>query len=538
MAAFYLKTEETAVGPFSGVELREAALAGILRPDTEIAGSANGPWIQASNTGLFSEKNIPLPHPSDTELANFQVRGGIGGISDMQGPFKLRELIGFATRGLMPNDTIIRSDQSPEWFPVHRINILSACLGGLLVLIDAKGNVVRRTTASAKNKVGSTPVSLAATRTPTRRRAVDTSSDDTGADEAYEDEAFPEAIKHDSAETNTLVATRGSLEEDESTLEAGETDAMRWWQRELSISGVVSSLRGGGALLRGGRWIIAAACSIVLLVGIATAFSKYRGATIVHADVVGDWIADDSTFGVGFHPDGTCVVFDTRSDSWTGHYEWKTWVNRSGGYSGIEPFTSHVVKPAQDHVVSPIDSTDGYIHLRGHSRTPTQIGKIEMRDCFARRPGEQLQIGYLATIVGDSNGKTMYAGWMTLNPSPAIVGEPMLDLAAMEFEPPPEVGFSNVKAPHVSVVVSELTTAYERADPAPNLGSVCYSVKVDAAYLLKNYGVPDEARPLSKIEIKAMVVSKDFVDAQMVRYGHLKLVLSPDGSLLYATIVH
>jgi hypothetical protein len=103
MTEFFIKTDAGVLGPFSGVELRELALAGILRPDSNLSATAHGPWQLAGSAGLFSEKKTPLPHPSDVQLTRYQVRGMAGAI---QGPFKLRELIGFAARGMLPAETI------------------------------------------------------------------------------------------------------------------------------------------------------------------------------------------------------------------------------------------------------------------------------------------------------------------------------------------------------------------------------------------------------------------------------------------------
>ena len=523
MTAFFIKTEEKAVGPFSGIELREAAMAGILRPDTRLGGSASGPWVVATDTGLFSEKKMPLPHPPGTPISSFQVRGGIGG---MKGPFKLRELIGFATRGLMPAESMIRSDQSPEWISVGRINILSACLDGHLVLIDADGKVVRRATQSAKKQTGLAPASLAATRAPSKR------VQDKDLDDAQEDDVFPESTEPENSDgKNVLVATRRTATDDEEEEEEQDISDTKpkWWKRGVSFSGLISVITGGS------RWrVIASVCSIALVIGMAAAFSKYRNLGLQQEKVIGDWIANDSSYGVSFKSDGTCVVFDTRSDSWTGDYDWIERIKSDESLGGMEPFTAEVTEPVEDHAVRPIEATDGYMRLRGRSDLPTQIGKVETPDCFLRKFGDQLRIGYLSTVVGNANGKTMYGAWMTLNPSPLIGVDPMVDLASMEMEPPPQAGFSTVKAPHISEVVSELSEAKSAAE---NLGSLCYSQTVNAKYLLENYGIPDEARALFRFELATMPEGQDYTGSQMVRYGSLKLILAPDGTLQYATIM-
>ncbi|MCG8652869.1 MAG: hypothetical protein MI861_23720, partial [Pirellulales bacterium] len=130
MTDFYLKIDDRVLGPFSGVEVREAALAGVVSPRMGISNSPQGPWTLASLTGLFSESNIPLPHPEGTHVPQFRLTG----VSEaLQGPFKLRELIGFAVRRMLPPDALLQSDSHSHWVPVTRINVLSACLQGDLI---------------------------------------------------------------------------------------------------------------------------------------------------------------------------------------------------------------------------------------------------------------------------------------------------------------------------------------------------------------------------------------------------------------------
>ena len=67
MAVFYYKKGSSVIGPVTGVDLREAAFAGAVLPETLISADQSGPWIMASRAaGFFDQKGNPLPHPAET----------------------------------------------------------------------------------------------------------------------------------------------------------------------------------------------------------------------------------------------------------------------------------------------------------------------------------------------------------------------------------------------------------------------------------------------------------------------------------------
>jgi len=67
MAVFYYKKGSSVIGPLTGVDLREAAFAGAVLPETLISADQSGPWIMASRAaGFFDQKGNPLPHPAET----------------------------------------------------------------------------------------------------------------------------------------------------------------------------------------------------------------------------------------------------------------------------------------------------------------------------------------------------------------------------------------------------------------------------------------------------------------------------------------
>ena len=68
MADFYYRIGDESIGPLTGIELREAAFAGRVVPDTFVATSEYGPWVPASRIkNLFDANGITLPHPPDAQ---------------------------------------------------------------------------------------------------------------------------------------------------------------------------------------------------------------------------------------------------------------------------------------------------------------------------------------------------------------------------------------------------------------------------------------------------------------------------------------
>ena len=69
MNQFYLKSgDEMVAGPFTGIEVREAALANLVFPDTGVAATADGPWTPAADVGLLSDEIEPQSHLGQTEV--------------------------------------------------------------------------------------------------------------------------------------------------------------------------------------------------------------------------------------------------------------------------------------------------------------------------------------------------------------------------------------------------------------------------------------------------------------------------------------
>lgn len=65
---FFYQIDSTIIGPVTGIELRDAALTGIVIPTTSVASNPDGEWVAANRIqGLFDEKGRPLPHPLETQ---------------------------------------------------------------------------------------------------------------------------------------------------------------------------------------------------------------------------------------------------------------------------------------------------------------------------------------------------------------------------------------------------------------------------------------------------------------------------------------
>ncbi len=540
MTAFFVKTEQSSAGPFTGVELREAALAGIVGPQCQIGGGPNGPWVKAEDAGLFSEKKLPLPHPPGTTVPQYQVRGMQGGLT---GPFKLRELIGFAARGMLPTDAMLKSDSSHEWISLDRIPVLVACLCGQLVVLGESGKVHLRTRSASTGQATTSSQAVEATLAPvqaTKSIDITTSSAhvrrDTAAPEPQLVIVGDEGLVIEEDEVDTVTETE--LDESDKSAESGESGASK--RRRLRLPEFRFDLP---ASLRP-RLIVNVLCLLIAFVGIGGAYSYWRHIAMSSHEILGDWIgggkAGIPVFGLSFREDGSCVIFNTQGECWSGDYAWATRSDDSAGFQDIDPFSAEVDKIDPADEIGPVQPTDGYIRLRGFVEDPPMIGRHRVGDCFLRRENETLRIGYLANVTWTQTAKTLDAGWIAVRPLQVNKGvDVMTDLESMEFEQPPVRGYSVEKSAHISAAITALKNSQETdaLDGDVDNGSTCYSIAVDAEYLLRTYGIPDEARPLYPFEIPQLSLGQSFEGSQIVRYGKLKLFVRSDGTLQYVSIM-
>ncbi len=531
MTAFFVQTDRCISGPFTGVELREAALAGIIGPDAVVGGSQQGPWFRATDIGLFSEKKTPLPHPPGTHIPHYQVRGMSNAF---QGPFKLRELIGFAARGMLPADALVQSDCSDNWVRARRYSVIAACLNGELVLTDGTGKLVLRSNVLAKN---SNPEdTLQGARAPIElAKTVDAS-------EVAKVPPPPPISQTHGVAVAQPEPQRIHAPELESTRPPSRL-AQMWSSRVVPIREALADLLGR---LAHPRLAIQLVCLVLVFAGVASAFSFWKQMSMRRDEAIGDWVCMPSdngelSFGISLRADGRCVIFNMRGASWSGDFDWVQRRDDSNGFQQIAPFSTVFDQLGPTHQAGPIKPTDGYIHLSGFVKEPPMIDGHPVRDLFLRREGDQLRLGYLTSVDWTEHTKSMQAGWMTAtklnNKRPDVGGK----LQTIEPElPVPTADFGGQKPMHISKAIDAVQEGVPSGSGAAQTfvyGTLTYSNKVNAAYLLKHFGLPDEARPLFPFEVPEMRNGPSFEGVQLVRYGDLKFFLSNDGQLRYLSLV-
>lgn len=479
MTDFYIKTERAVCGPFTGIELREAALARIVLPATQVGGSENGPWMRAGDIGLFSQKQTPLPHPAGTHVPEFRLTG----VNDsFDGPFKLRELIGFAVRGMLPEDALVQvingqpppstettSDQNP-WITVTRINVLAACLEGRLAAantaphpqrvdpshpVHSRWRGERRTEAPVESQIAqvavvqSSPVSESpnATNAPASR-AADIADEFAGPIEELEEDP--------------------SLEDYSEQL---RTDLRRGKPKK--------SIRICADVLVGGLFVLA-------IVGV-TYWVWPTG--MDRQEVIGDWIevaadGSDPTFGISFRADGSCVILDAGGGQcWTGDYRWIDHQKQKTGFKTLGDVSTSVANVEPEHRSGVATADDGYIHLTGSLfPAPPKLGDKELRDCFVRRSGRHLEIGYISSINWIRGSRQISVGWIKLAPS--------------------------------------------RSETLPSSPNWQSSIEALVAV-----GVPDEARPMNLFEAPIQWNMDMVRRHHLIRYGEHTFLMSRDGEM-------
>ena len=556
MTAFFIKTDTSAVGPFTGIELREAALAGILNPDSVIGGDPNGPWLRAVDVGLFSDKRLPLPHPPNTTVPQYHIKGLL---VKADGPFKLRELIGFAARGMIRPDAHLQSNVAPEWFPINGIPMLKAVLKGDLVMLGEDGKVVRRVhvesqqvgqPASEKFAPPSRAPQIVAADAPTQEPAEKSSQTQIRQSVAPIDavprvaSSTPSRLSSGSFQQPTADSDFGD-ENDEEYLaeqealrrkgeEARELAQQEYGGKEKPKKKLEISLPDFSRLKKISPKVLIkpiAAILVVAVLGIGAYAINKMGLRQEH--IIGSWIASDQTFAISFNEDGTCVCFNINGKSWSGEYEW---VERRNLTKPDLNESSVIGEVSAGDELGEVKSGDGYLRLRSSAIEPNFIGTREVNDCYVRMDGEDLKIGY-PTAASFSGGGKIEAGWMTVQRVPIGGVDVLSELMIMEFEDPPSPDYS---IPHVSEVIINLVSMYETGEYDKSFASSpCYSEKVNASYLLSNYGAPDEARPLYPQELSVLSKEKDFdfSESQMARYGVIKMILSNDGRLQYLILM-
>ena len=446
--------------PFSGIELREAALAHVVLPNHRIANNTDGPWKRAAHVGLFSEKHVPLPHPSGTPVPEFRVTG----VDDaLEGSFKLHELIDFVVRRMLTRDASIQPAGRNDWIPINQIAILDICLRGELSRHPAF--------------VTPPPVEPAAQRyvhdrrwkhTQTTNRQAETLPSEPNV--ASEDEALPITSNANhvdlvaDSEQGTDATTSDHREQVRKNIRERIAKQGRPKLNIAYAAGLVVPVLGGVLLW----WIL-----------------QLPSSRTNRTDVIGSWVQVPSqktgkAYGISFREDGTCVVFNSDGDCWSGDYRWADHTSREAAAPDL--MRGKATGIAQNHHRDLVAASDGYVRLQvGNSQKPPMLGDKPIGELFLRRDDAFLWIGYLTDSSGGN--ASLDAGWVQLWPR----------------------------------------------NRAAKFGPIDDDTR--GADLLARYGVPDEARPLQPTEITANLDPKSAEPRSFVRYGKERLTLFADGTV-------
>lgn len=485
MTSFYIKTDLAVAGPFTGIEVREATLAGIVRPGTLLSHGSEGPWVAAAGAGLFCDKGNALPHPAGSRVPTYQTRGMPGAF---MGPFKLRELIGFACQGMLPPGTELQSDPSRPWIPITGTGILPACLRGDLVRIDEGGKLVLRTLvpkdlserrerlkslispierAKQIQAKGATAAPLAdsanrvAVKSSTKSRS--SSAPDVIANEAVA-AGSGAAIDDGSGAAESSVKSSGESVGLDRRNEAFGFGAMRAPAQEKELArdverrrrvGVFSRLRDSvheriGQLVRPRVAVKLVVVMVVIacVIGLPVGYSAYKRMPLPQQSVVGNWVgvvndvgaveqagtveqagivneagATKPTFGVSLSETGTCVLVNATGTSWTGKY---SWTDRQDERSGFRPDDELVIRYDEaepHHRESTVEPSDGYLKLGGFVKSPPRLDGHPVRDLFVRCDGERLSLGYPVSARWVDGRRELTAAWVDANRNRFGAGE-------------------------------------------------------------------------------------------------------------------
>lgn len=529
MSQFFVLTDQAPVGPFSGVELREAALAGVLAADAVVGGSASGPWHIATQVGLFTEQKVPIAHPPDVQIPLYHVKGMPGAF---QGPFKLRELIGFAVRGMLPLDAELKVvEETPDvvdgspWLPVRRFRTLMLCLAGDLVMLDSGNRVHLRTQGVLE---GASPSRWeSGFQTPLEMmRPVDPADSTTVANTVQSPEVEPTVSEFGNEAAVDQVSRPISLPPKTAQGTPRASLKSRIFDRKDQLAHLRRKLFQSPL-------VVVAVIVLCLSSALILAVSFKGSVAMERAEVIGQWIANDQQhgsprFGVAFRADGTCTIFNVGGDSWSGDFIWSARADSSSFYGNTEDLHSIVDHREPHHAAGPIEDTDGYMMLRALADSDAIIDGHQVRDLFVRRRGEELQIGYLTEVKWDQNQKRLFGGWVT-----ATRMEQELPSNLIQTLSNHEAHSGLASATGDPGLRAALATLSDAASDNAVTETAVQSSNIDPAYLLKTFGVPDEARRIYGFDLPPGVRTKTFPADQIIRYGNLVLMMTGSGDVHY-----
>ncbi|TWT53583.1 hypothetical protein Pla22_12120 [Rubripirellula amarantea] len=480
MHQLYILIEETAIGPFTGVELREAALAGVVNWGDVIGAGPDGPWYRASDIGLFDkESKTVLPHPPGTFVPEYFVRNVPG---SRESAYQLNELILLAARQRLPHTAELQIRDSNQWQSVHRLLILQACLTNWLRLTDKH------------------------------------SGDTTQPDQSL---GFAKATQTQPQDSDNVPAAF--------MVKASKwTRLKRFLARPQARIGIACGL------------IALLALVFVIWSNSNTVISQDQiiGQWVAYESAGDDDIA---TLGIRFSQAGDFVACNATGPSWTGRYELSDFQIDNQGIGTDEPITSTIDQSSSNHLRGNVLRSDGHIRLSGFVKDPPNLAGHAVRDFFVRRDDEHLLVGYPLAVHFDSDGSNTEVAWIRLMRKENVHSGLMSDLAGMDQQVVLDADGSSPRPRHVADAIAVAEEGYEvefNGKTVTLRQSPAYSKVVTIAWLLDRYGVPDEARPLLPYEIPTLENSEAerLTDANLIRYQELKLVFSRDGSLVYLGI--
>ncbi|TWU02420.1 hypothetical protein [Stieleria varia] len=532
MSVFFIVADHKVLGPFTGIELREAALAGVLSSDCMIGGTPRGPWHSAGTVGLFNDQKVPQPHPPGVVVPLFDVQGLPGAF---QGPFKLRELIGFASRGLLPLDSQYRAVGTESWGLVSNLRIIAVCVSGDLVLVDPDGRICLRTRGVAAGADANRwsvehrpPGALAkpverSGATPVRERNEIAQYGDVG-------ESEQAVSENNEVETELTRSLRQSLVLDPKVRKQSQDRPANCafpygvsMRRAAIVTGVVTSL-------------------LLLAFVVPTLLRQWNDRTMDHDALIGQWIhatdPDQPRFGISFDAGGHCVIFNANGASWTGSFDWPQRGGQWMSGAGIPGLKTKIDESEPEHQLALIQPSDGYIKLSGFVKDPPMIDGHHVRDLFVRRIGDQLMLGYLTSVEITDSEKRMTAAWVstrrfaTAQPTDILAQLKSIPERSTASNSPEPYRSAPVLADAIAAVSNQSASLSENdAD-----GSPAYSATVNGSFLLKLLGVPDEARRLYPFEAPKVPLGESFEGSQLVRYRDVTLMLSPSGEIQYVRV--
>lgn len=439
-------------GPYTGLELRTAASAYLILPDTRIARTADGPWTRAADIGLFLDKNVPLPNLPQPALPAFRLTR----VNEaLEGPFELQELIDFAVRKILPREAEVQPLGHLDRIPVSQFRILDACLSGKLYRDPTPAKPHSdESSVVAPPPVGSPPVA-------------------------------PNTPPHDGAQLPVTLSVQHAdlMTEPEDDLELILSDYREQLRRDFRER----SANRSAPLFK----VAYAGWAVMLLVVSVWVWWIMQPSPLRtdRNEVIGNWGLIPSqekaaAFGISFKEDGTCVVFNSDGDCWSGDFQWFDDAASEARIRSLSPTQGKDIDIPSHHYRFAVQDSDGYVRLEGGSlRKPPMLGTQPIRECFLRQDDSYLWMGYLINVDPTSDNPSLDVGWVSLWP----------------------------------------------CNPAASFGTL--DKDTWGTNLLARYGVPDEARPLDPLEVTANSDPKLAEPRSLVRYGETRLTLFADSSV-------